>query len=211
MTEVIWIVAVIASLTALVVLERHIDAPCEASSAVRTDAVRANAALEHHEQQAIECTRECFDGLASPLEPGSSRSEWTDTSHSSSSSRARGIAAPAMSSHSARNSPQADLAAIEAAVKDYVVEHGGLFPDSLSALVTPDNTGKLYLSNSDVLRDPWGREYMYAPPAPNAPSHVFTYGRDGRLGGTGDDADFDRVLFDDDVVCSETIRDEEAH
>jgi general secretion pathway protein G len=37
--------------------------------------------------------------------------------------------------------------------------------------------------------DPWGRPYAYHTPGQKGEYEVFTYGRDGKPGGTGDDAD----------------------
>jgi general secretion pathway protein G len=40
-----------------------------------------------------------------------------------------------------------------------------------------------------VPADPWGRPYAYRTPGQKGEYEVFTYGRDGKPGGTGDDAD----------------------
>ena len=40
-----------------------------------------------------------------------------------------------------------------------------------------------------VPADPWGRPYMYRTPGQKAEFEVVSYGRDGKPGGTGDDAD----------------------
>jgi general secretion pathway protein G len=40
-----------------------------------------------------------------------------------------------------------------------------------------------------VPADPWGRPYAYRTPGQKGEFEVFTYGRDGKPGGTGDDAD----------------------
>ena len=37
--------------------------------------------------------------------------------------------------------------------------------------------------------DPWGNQYQYIYPGLNGEIDIFTYGRDGRIGGEGDDAD----------------------
>jgi len=37
--------------------------------------------------------------------------------------------------------------------------------------------------------DPWGNKYLYMYPGLNGEFDVYTYGRDGQLGGDGDDAD----------------------
>lgn len=37
--------------------------------------------------------------------------------------------------------------------------------------------------------DPWGRPYMYRVPGQRGDYEVFSYGRDGKAGGNGEDAD----------------------
>jgi len=41
----------------------------------------------------------------------------------------------------------------------------------------------------DVPADPWGRPYVYQQPGSNAEVDLMSMGRDGRPGGTGEDAD----------------------
>ena len=45
-----------------------------------------------------------------------------------------------------------------------------------------------YLKKS-VPSDPWGRAYVYRTPGGKGEYEVVTYGRDGKPGGTGEDAD----------------------
>ena len=40
-----------------------------------------------------------------------------------------------------------------------------------------------------VPNDPWERPYVYRTPGKNAEFELFSYGRDGKPGGTGEDAD----------------------
>lgn len=40
-----------------------------------------------------------------------------------------------------------------------------------------------------VPNDPWGRAYVYRIPGPRSEIQVLSYGRDGKEGGTGEDAD----------------------
>jgi general secretion pathway protein G len=59
-----------------------------------------------------------------------------------------------------------------------------------SAGAAPRNWRGPYLSKM-VAPDPWGREYVYVSPGrinPNA-FDLYSLGRDGRMGGTGEDAD----------------------
>jgi len=37
--------------------------------------------------------------------------------------------------------------------------------------------------------DPWGNQYLYMQPGLNGEVDIYTYGRDGQPGGSGDDAD----------------------
>jgi general secretion pathway protein G len=45
-----------------------------------------------------------------------------------------------------------------------------------------------YLKKS-VPNDPWGRPYQYRTPGQRGEYEVFSFGRDGKSGGTGEDAD----------------------
>ena len=93
---------------------------------------------------------------------------------------------------SSREKAKVDITAIESALEEYSLSNGGRFPDSLVLLVTPDIQGYTYLKGTTVPKDPWGRTYLYEPPGPGTlrPS-VLSYGKDGRPGGDGDDADID--------------------
>jgi general secretion pathway protein G len=85
-----------------------------------------------------------------------------------------------------------DVRALESALNEYAVRNGMQFPDSLEALVTPDENGHTYLNARSLPKDPWGNEYQYEPPFPGEPRpRVFSFGKDGALGGSGDDADID--------------------
>lgn len=41
----------------------------------------------------------------------------------------------------------------------------------------------------DLPNDPWGRPYVYRTPGQSAEYEIVSYGRDGKAGGTGHDAD----------------------
>ena len=64
--------------------------------------------------------------------------------------------------------------------------------EGLQALVSkPENTAGWngpYLKKA-VPVDPWGRPYSYRTPGQKGEFEVFSYGRDGKPGGAGDDAD----------------------
>ncbi len=46
-----------------------------------------------------------------------------------------------------------------------------------------------YLSSDEALSDPWGRDYLYEEAGDGADPKVFSLGRDGARGGSGEDAD----------------------
>jgi general secretion pathway protein G len=46
-----------------------------------------------------------------------------------------------------------------------------------------------YLESTAVPKDPWGNEYLYLSPGQHGEFDVYSYGRDGRPGGEGPDAD----------------------
>ena len=49
--------------------------------------------------------------------------------------------------------------------------------------------GRLDQQPADVSIDLWGRPLLYAPPSNGLDGHVWTLGRDGLIGGVGDDED----------------------
>jgi general secretion pathway protein G len=72
----------------------------------------------------------------------------------------------------------------------------GRYPTSqegLGALMRPPQDAKRwngpYLRKAEGLVDPWGRPYLYAAPGSHGEFDIFSYGRDGQAGGTGDDRD----------------------
>jgi len=56
-------------------------------------------------------------------------------------------------------------------------------PDGIDAWNGP------YLKRGGSLKDGWGRRYLYKSPAAEKPYEILSYGRDGKEGGTGEDAD----------------------
>lgn len=86
-----------------------------------------------------------------------------------------------------------DLMVIEEALYQFAVNHDGNYPDELAALVHEDENGWTYLGGGPgALLDPWGREYGYERPSESGGiPRVFSLGRDGLQGGTGEDADLD--------------------
>jgi general secretion pathway protein G len=93
-----------------------------------------------------------------------------------------------------REKAKVDIVAIESAIKEYSIHNGGMYPDRLEDLVTPDVNGRMYLDQQHVPKDPWGHEYIYEPPGPGQPHPIVrSYGKDGQPGGEGDDADIDNL------------------
>ena len=87
-----------------------------------------------------------------------------------------------------------DVHAIASALDEFADAHGGRYPPDLATLVTPDAAGKCWLEgyNGHVPKDPWRHEYGYEPPSETrGRPRVISLGADGRLGGTGHDADID--------------------
>ena len=85
-----------------------------------------------------------------------------------------------------------DIREIGRALAQYAENNGGTYPDTLEPLAVPDEKGSTYLPSTMIPMDPWGRSYLYLRPGPgNARPRVLTYGRDGKPGGVGDDADID--------------------
>lgn len=89
---------------------------------------------------------------------------------------------------------KAQIVALEKALDQYRLETGH-YPSTdqgLNALVVkPGNEPKWdgpYLSKA-VPNDPWGNPYVYKSPGDHGDVDVISYGRDGRPGGEGQDAD----------------------
>lgn len=88
-----------------------------------------------------------------------------------------------------------DIRSIMSALKLYRLDNG-VYPTTqqgLAALVAKPDTDPVpsdwhpYLSR--LPRDPWGRPYQYLNPGLHGSVDVWTYGADGKPGGTGKDAD----------------------
>lgn len=91
-----------------------------------------------------------------------------------------------------------DIAAIVNALNEYALRNAAKYPDSLEALVTPDQQGFRFLQAQKVPKDPWKQEYNYEAPQPgsgNPDPHVWSNGPDGTPGG---DDDIDSRTMNDD-------------
>lgn len=89
---------------------------------------------------------------------------------------------------------KADLSTLSLALEAFAL-HVGDYPTSdegLAALVSApaDQAGWRgpYLRGT-IPRDPWGREYLYTYQPGESTYELVTRGRDGRAGGSGEDAD----------------------
>ena len=91
---------------------------------------------------------------------------------------------------------KADIVTLEMALDDFAMNNGMKYPDSLEVLVTPDVNGETYIKQTVIPKDPWGKEYVYEAPGPGQPRAIVrTYGKDGQLGGEGEDADIDNITI----------------
>jgi len=89
---------------------------------------------------------------------------------------------------------RAQIDALDKALDEFRLDMGR-YPTSeegLAVLVTPvtnePNWGGPYLKKG-VPVDPWGRPYLYQQPGSHSDFDLQSYGKDGRPGGTGEDAD----------------------
>ncbi len=89
---------------------------------------------------------------------------------------------------------QAQIDSLEKALHQYRLDVGS-YPTTeqgLSALITaPGNTPKWngpYLSKR-LPDDPWGRPYQYKYPGTQGDFDLFSFGKDGQPGGSGEDVD----------------------
>jgi len=89
---------------------------------------------------------------------------------------------------------KAQIDALEKALDQFRLDtrHYPSLEQGLDALVNrptnePNWSGP-YLKKA-VPADPWGRPYVYRVPGEKSEFQLFSYGRDGKAGGTGEDAD----------------------
>lgn len=89
---------------------------------------------------------------------------------------------------------QAQIDALEKALRQYRLDVGR-YPTTemgLAALMTrPSNEPRWngpYMAKA-IPPDPWGKPYLYKSPGEHGDFDIVSYGKDGRPGGSGDDAD----------------------
>ena len=78
---------------------------------------------------------------------------------------------------------RSQIDALEKALDQYRLENRR-YPSSEEGLAAVGPYLRKALPN-----DPWGRPYVYRVPGSRGDFEVFSYGRDGKAGGTGEDAD----------------------
>ncbi|RKY31167.1 MAG: type II secretion system protein GspG [Candidatus Omnitrophota bacterium] len=88
----------------------------------------------------------------------------------------------------------------EAALKLFYLDNG-FYPSTeqgLRALIEKPTTGRIpkkwreggYLEKKKIPKDPWGNDYIYLSPGRHGEEYeIISYGRDGKEGGEGPDAD----------------------
>ena len=91
---------------------------------------------------------------------------------------------------------KADISTIEGALETYrlQLDRYPTTAQGLQALKTPPQgvDASRYQPGGYIKKlqdDPWGRPYLYASPGQHGEADVWTYGRDGKEGGEGPDAD----------------------
>lgn len=80
------------------------------------------------------------------------------------------------------------LLRIDAVLGEWAAAHSGNYPSTLEALAQPDSAGRRFLPAQD-LKDPWGQSWTYVAPSNRVPYQLYSLGRDGQPGGSGEDAD----------------------
>src|SRR3990167_7365781 len=88
-----------------------------------------------------------------------------------------------------------DILSIQSALDLYKLDNGN-YPTTdqgLEALVKKPSVAPLPTNWKPYLqsmpKDPWGREYLYLNPGEHAEVDIFTFGANGKPGGTGADAE----------------------
>ncbi len=103
-----------------------------------------------------------------------------------------------------RKAAMTQISNFKQALQLYMLDNNGQPPTTqqgLDALVNEPTssprptTWKKYLNDAlEVPKDPWQNEYHYESPGPDNEEYwIVSYGRDGKEGGTGQDADIDSI------------------
>lgn len=86
---------------------------------------------------------------------------------------------------------QVDIWTLANALDQYAAEHEGLYPETLEALLSPDEGGTNYLGSDALPVDPWGNPYQFE--IVEGELRVFSHGADGLPGGEGEARDLDNL------------------
>ncbi len=109
-----------------------------------------------------------------------------------------GIVGPQVMKHMGESKTKAAKVQIEdlASTLDMYKLDAGSYPTTEQGLIAlveaPDNAKHWsgpYLSKSKIPLDPWQNEYHYVFPGEHGKFDIFSYGADGKEGGTGEDQD----------------------
>ena len=91
-----------------------------------------------------------------------------------------------------RKAAKAQIKIIDDSVITYYLDMKA-YPSSLDDLVkNPGSSAKWggpYMKNGVVPKDPWGNEYQYLSPGTQGPYDLYSYGADGKQGGSELNAD----------------------
>jgi general secretion pathway protein G len=84
---------------------------------------------------------------------------------------------------------RAQMESISQALKLFRLQqnHYPTSAQGLQALVQPSGDGKRYMDK--VPKDAWGHDFVYLCPGVHGDFDLLSYGADGKLGGSGNDAD----------------------
>lgn len=93
-----------------------------------------------------------------------------------------------------------DLEVVALELELRAFRNGGVFDRTLPPLELVQVTGR----DPDLRIDPWGRPLLYVPPSNGLDGHVWTLGRDGRIGGVGDDEDLRHPVHAS-MACGEAL------
>lgn len=98
-----------------------------------------------------------------------------------------------------RKKAELEIGSLMSALDTYAINNGGKYPEALIALVVPDENGATYLRNQkSIPSDPWGHAYVYFAPVDGKEARIVSYGKDGKPGGEGADADIDSATLGED-------------
>ncbi len=94
-----------------------------------------------------------------------------------------------------RSKTKGDIMAISCALDEFAIQNGGHYPESLDDLLLLNSENQPYLAFKMPM-DKWGVPYRYDNTGDRGPwPCVYTLGRDGVPGGTGEDEDISNLTL----------------